>query len=337
MAVAKRKPRIVKQEEPSVSTAELMKYYRDMLLIRRFEEKAGQMYGMGLIGGFCHLYIGEEAVVVGMMAAAKEGDSVITSYRDHGHMLACGMDPKGVMAELTGRRGGYSKGKGGSMHMFSREKAFYGGHGIVGAQVPLGTGLAFAHRYRNDGHVSLTFLGDGAINQGQVYESFNMAELWKLPVVYVIENNRYGMGTSVARSSASAELFTRASPFGLPGRQVDGMNVLAVKAAADEAVAHARSGKGPYILEMLTYRYRGHSMSDPAKYRTKDEVTRMRAEHDPIDQVMKRLIDGGMSDESKLKQIDREIKDIVTGAAEFAQDSPEPDPSELWTDVLAEA
>ncbi len=337
MAVAKRKPRIVKQEEPAVSTAELMKYYRDMLLIRRFEEKAGQMYGMGLIGGFCHLYIGEEAVVVGMMAAAVEGDSVITSYRDHGHMLACGMDPKGVMAELTGRRGGYSKGKGGSMHMFSREKNFYGGHGIVGAQVPLGTGLAFAHRYRNDGHVSLTFLGDGAINQGQVYESFNMAELWKLPVVYVIENNRYGMGTSVARSSASAELFTRASPFGLPGRQVDGMNVLAVKAAAEEAVAHARSGKGPYILEMLTYRYRGHSMSDPAKYRTKDEVTRMRAEHDPIDQVMKRLIDGGMSDEAKLKQIDREIKDIVTGAAEFAQDSPEPDPAELWTDVFAEA
>jgi pyruvate dehydrogenase E1 component alpha subunit len=337
MALAKRKPRTARQEEPGVDPAELLQFYRTMLLIRRFEEKAGQMYGMGLIGGFCHLYIGEEAVVVGMMAAVEEGDTVITSYRDHGHMLACGMDPKGVMAELTGRRGGYSKGKGGSMHMFSREKNFFGGHGIVGAQVPIGTGLAFAHKYRDNARVCLTFLGDGAMNQGQVYESFNMAALWKLPVVYVIENNRYGMGTAVTRSSASADLVSRGEPFGIAGHQVDGMNVIAVKEAAVEAVEHARSGKGPYILEMLTYRYRGHSMSDPAKYRSKDEVSRMRQEHDPIDQLRKRLIDGGLSDEARLKDIDKEVKDIVTAAAEFAQDSPEPDPQELWTDVLEEA
>jgi pyruvate dehydrogenase E1 component alpha subunit len=337
MALAKRKPRTVRQEEPDISPAELLRYYRDMLLIRRFEEKAGQMYGMGLIGGFCHLYIGEEAVVVGVMAAVEEGDTIVTSYRDHGHMLASGMDPKGVMAELTGRRGGYSQGKGGSMHMFSREKNFFGGHGIVGAQVPIGTGLAFAHKYRDNHRVSLTFLGDGAMNQGQVYESFNMAALWKLPVVYIIENNKYGMGTSVSRASASHDLFSRGAPFGIPGHQVDGMNVIAVRDAAAEAVEYARTGKGPYILEMLTYRYRGHSMSDPAKYRSRDEVNRMREEHDPIDQAKKRLLDLNFADEAKLREIDKEVKDIVTAAAEFAQDSPEPDPSELWTDVYAEA
>jgi pyruvate dehydrogenase E1 component alpha subunit len=337
MATVKRKPKPAQVEEAQASTAELLKFYRDMLLIRRFEEKAGQMYGMGLIGGFCHLYIGQEAVVVGMQAAAQEGDSVITSYRDHGHMLACGMDPKGVMAELTGRSGGYSKGKGGSMHMFSREKHFYGGHGIVGAQVPIGTGLALAHQYKNDGHISFTYLGDGAINQGQVYESWNMAALWKLPVVYVIENNRYSMGTSLLRHSASAELYTRAEPYGIAGVAVDGMNVLAVKAAGEQAAEHARSGKGPFVLEMQTYRYRGHSMSDPAKYRTKDEVTRMRAEHDPIDQVRKRLIDGGEADEDQLKEVDREVKNVVAAAADFATESPEPDPSELYTDVLKEA
>jgi len=337
MALAKRKPRTVRQEEPDISPAELLRYYRDMLLIRRFEEKAGQMYGMGLIGGFCHLYIGEEAVVVGVMAAVEEGDTIVTSYRDHGHMLASGMDPKGVMAELTGRRGGYSQGKGGSMHMFSREKNFFGGHGIVGAQVPIGTGLAFAHKYRDNHRVSLTFLGDGAMNQGQVYESFNMAALWKLPVVYIIENNKYGMGTSVSRASASHDLFSRGAPFGIPGHQVDGMNVIAVRDAAAEAVECARTGKGPYILEMLTYRYRGHSMSDPAKYRSRDEVNRMREEHDPIDQAKKRLLDLNFADEAKLREIDKEVKDIVTAAAEFAQDSPEPDPSELWTDVYAEA
>jgi pyruvate dehydrogenase E1 component alpha subunit len=337
MALAKRKPKAVGREEPEVAAAELLKLYREMLLIRRFEEKAGQMYGMGLIGGFCHLYIGEEAVVVGVMSAVDPGDTVITSYRDHGHMLAAGMDPKGVMAELTGRRTGYSKGKGGLMHTFSPEKNFFGGHGIVGAQVPIGTGLGFAHKYREDGKVSITFLGDGAMNQGQVYESFNMAALWKLPVVYIIENNRYGMGTAITRSSASHDLVSRGAPFEIPGHQVDGMNVVAVKQAAEEALDYARSGKGPYIVEMQTYRYRGHSMSDPAKYRSKDEVSRMRQEHDPIDQVKKRLIDSGMADENLLKEIDKEIKDIVTAAADFAQQSPEPDPAELWTDVYADA
>ena len=318
-------------------TAEVLRYYRDMLLIRRFEEKAGQLYGMGLIGGFCHLYIGQEAVVVGVQAALTPGDSVITGYRDHGHMLACGMDAKGVMAELTGRRGGYSRGKGGSMHMFSREKKFFGGHGIVAAQVPLGTGLAFAHRYRNDGNISVTYLGDGAVNQGQVYESFNMAALWMLPVVYVIENNKYGMGTSVERASARPDLYLRGEAYGIPGVQVDGMEVLAVRAAADKAVAHARGGKGPYILEMLTYRYRGHSMSDPGKYRSKEEVAQMRQKRDPIENFAHYLREGGHADEAALKTIDREIKDIVSEATEFAQSSPEPDPAELYTDVLIEA
>jgi pyruvate dehydrogenase E1 component alpha subunit len=333
--VAKRKGKA--DADAASDTAELLKYYRDMLLIRRFEEKAGQLYGMGLIGGFCHLYIGQEAVVVGIQAALTPGDSVITGYRDHGHMLATGMDPKGVMAELTGRRGGYSRGKGGSMHMFSREKNFFGGHGIVGAQVPLGTGLAFAHRYRSDGNLCVTYFGDGAANQGQVHEAFNMAALWKLPVIYVIENNKYGMGTSVERASAKPDLFRRGEPFGIPGTQVDGMDVLAVRAAADKAVAQVRTGKGPYILEMLTYRYRGHSMSDPGKYRSKEEVARMRQERDPIDHLRQILIEGGHADEAALKNIDREIKDIISQATEFAQASPEPDPSELYTDVLIEA
>jgi pyruvate dehydrogenase E1 component subunit alpha len=333
--VAKRKGKADADAAPD--TAELLKYYRDMLLIRRFEEKAGQLYGMGLIGGFCHLYIGQEAVVVGVQAAITDGDSVITGYRDHGHMLACGMDPKGVMAELTGRRGGYSKGKGGSMHMFSREKSFFGGHGIVAAQVPLGTGLGFAHRYRNDGHLNVTYLGDGAVNQGQVYESFNMAALWKLPVIYIIENNKYGMGTSVERASARPDLYRRGEAYGIPGVQVDGMDVLAVRAAADKAVAHVRAGKGPYIMEMLTYRYRGHSMSDPGKYRSKEEVARMRQERDPIDHLRQLLIEGGHADEATLKNVDREIKDIISQATEFAQSSPEPDPAELYTEVLIEA
>ncbi|MFL5044571.1 MAG: pyruvate dehydrogenase (acetyl-transferring) E1 component subunit alpha [Xanthobacteraceae bacterium] len=312
-----------------------LKAYRDMLLIRRFEEKAGQMYGMGLIGGFCHLYIGQEAVVVGMQMVLKPGDEVITGYRDHGHMLACGMDPKGVMAELTGRRHGYSKGKGGSMHMFSIEKGFYGGHGIVGAQVPLGTGLAFANRYRGNDNVSLTYLGDGATNQGQVYESFNMAELWKLPVVYIIENNRYAMGTAITRSSATTDLSKRGASFNIPGEQVDGMDVRAVKAAGSKAVTWCREGKGPYILEMLTYRYRGHSMSDPAKYRTREEVQKMRTEHDPIEQVRVRLLERKIASEDDLKKIDSAVRDIVNEAAEFATNDAEPDPSELWTDVYA--
>lgn len=325
-----------RQGEVSVSPDDLQAYYRDMLLIRRFEEKAGQLYGMGLIGGFCHLYIGQEAVVVGVQACAKEGDTIITSYRDHGHMLATGMDPKGVMAELTGRRGGYSKGKGGSMHMFSREKGFFGGHGIVGAQVPLGTGLAFAHKYREDGGVTYCYLGDGAVNQGQVYESFNMAALWKLPVIYVIENNKYGMGTSVARHSANPDLHERGHAYGIPGKAVDGMDVVNVRRETQDVVDWVREGNGPYILEMETYRYRGHSMSDPAKYRTKEEVSKMRSERDPIDNLRKRLMEEGGMDEDALKQMDKEVKGIVSEAAEFAQNSPEPDPSELYTNVLVD-
>ncbi len=320
----------------NVSKDELLKYYRDMLLIRRFEEKAGQLYGMGLIGGFCHLYIGQEAVVVGLEAAAEEGDKRITSYRDHGHMLACGMDPKGVMAELTGRSGGYSKGKGGSMHMFSREKHFYGGHGIVAAQVPLGAGLAFADKYLGNDRVTFTYFGDGAANQGQVYETYNMAELWDLPVIFVIENNQYAMGTSIKRSTKSTSLYGRGAAFGIEGEQVDGMDVLAVKAAGEKAVAHCRAGKGPYILEVMTYRYRGHSMSDPAKYRTREEVQKMRDERDPIDHVRDLLLQGKHASEDELKAIDKEIKQIVNEAAEFAKESPEPAPEELWTDIYAE-
>ena len=316
---------------------DMIAYYKDMLLIRRFEEKAGQLYGMGQIAGFCHLYIGQEAVVVGMRHAMKEGDQMITSYRDHGHMLACGMSPRGVMAELTGRIGGYSRGKGGSMHMFSVEKHFYGGHGIVGAQVPIGAGLGFANKYLDNGSVSLAFFGDGAANQGQVYETFNMAELWDLPVIFVIENNQYAMGTSVERSSAETELYKRGISFGIEGVQVDGMDVLAVKAAGEKAIKHARDGKGPMILEMKTYRYRGHSMSDPAKYRTREEVKEVRSESDPIDMVKERLIKEGWADQDSLKAIDKEIKAIVMDSADFALESPEPDASELYTDVLLEA
>jgi pyruvate dehydrogenase E1 component alpha subunit len=319
---------------PELSQQAEIEAFRQMLLIRRFEEKAGQMYGMGLIGGFCHLYIGQEAVVVGLQMTLRPGDQVITGYRDHGHMLACNMDPKGVMAELTGRRGGYSKGKGGSMHMFSVEKGFYGGHGIVGAQVSLGTGLGFANHYRSNGNVCLTYFGDGAANQGQVYESFNMSALWKLPVVYVIENNRYAMGTAVHRSSAQTDFSKRGLSFNIPGEQVDGMDVRAVKAAGEEAVAWCRAGNGPYILEMMTYRYRGHSMSDPAKYRTREEVERIRTERDPIEQVRARLLASRRASEDELKKIDGEVRRIVNEAADFATHDPEPDPSELFTDVV---
>lgn len=326
-SAAKRTPpaRFTKDEE--------LKALRMMLLIRRFEEKAGQLYGMGAIGGFCHLYIGQEAVVVGMQMVLKKGDQIITGYRDHGHMLATGMDSNGVMAELTGRRGGYSKGKGGSMHMFSKEKHFYGGHGIVGAQVPLGTGLAFANRYRGNDNVALAYFGDGAANQGQVYESFNMAELWKLPVVYIVENNRYAMGTAVSRSSAQQDFSRRGISFNIPGEQVDGMDVRAVKAAGEKAVAWCREGNGPFILEMQTYRYRGHSMSDPAKYRTREEVDKVRHDQDPIEQVRARLLDMKVP-EQDLKAIDAEVRKIVNEAADFAQSDPEPDPSELWTDIV---
>ncbi|CUH87461.1 Acetoin:2,6-dichlorophenolindophenol oxidoreductase subunit alpha [Phaeobacter sp. CECT 5382] len=322
-------------KKPNVSAEELTAFYRDMLLIRRFEEKAGQLYGMGLIGGFCHLYIGQEAVVVGLEAAAKDGDKRITSYRDHGHMLACGMDAGGVMAELTGREGGLSKGKGGSMHMFSKEKNFYGGHGIVGAQVPLGAGLAFADKYKGNDNVTFTYFGDGAANQGQVYETFNMAAIWDLPVIFVIENNQYAMGTAQARSTSTPDIYTRGAAFGIPGEAVDGMNVLAVKEASERATAHCRAGKGPYILEVKTYRYRGHSMSDPAKYRTREEVQKMRSERDPIEQVRDMLLTGKHASEDDLKAIDKEIKDVVNQAAEFARTSPEPALDELWTDIYA--
>nr|WP_236829079.1 pyruvate dehydrogenase (acetyl-transferring) E1 component subunit alpha [Bartonella sp. A1379B] len=308
--------------------------YREMLLIRRFEEKAGQLYGMGLIGGFCHLYIGQEAVITGTLKATKAGDQIITSYRDHGHMLAAGMSPRGVMAELTGRQGGFSKGKGGSMHMFSKEKNFYGGHGIVGAQVPIGSGLAFSNQYLGKDNVTLVYFGDGAANQGQVYESFNMAALWKLPVIYIIENNQYAMGTSVSRASAETDFSRRGLSFDIPGIAVDGMDVRAVKKAADEAIVWARSGKGPIILDMQTYRYRGHSMSDPAKYRSKEEVEKIKSEHDPINQVKNRLIKQGWVSEDDLKFIDKEVRAIVADAADFAQNDLEPDSSELYTDIL---
>jgi pyruvate dehydrogenase E1 component alpha subunit len=314
----------------------LLGLYREMLLIRRFEERAGQLYGMGLIGGFCHLYIGQEAVITGMMSVATPGDSIVASYRCHGHMLACGMEPKGVMAELTGRAAGYSKGKGGSMHMFSQEKRFFGGHGIVGAQVPIGTGLGFQHKYSKDGLVAVCYLGDGAVNQGQVYESLNMAALWKLPVLYVIENNKYAMGTSQERGSAGA-LHDRGEGYGIPGEAVDGMDVLTVRDAARKALDYVRGGNGPMILEMMTYRYRGHSMSDPAKYRTREEVDEMRKQHDPIDHLGARIIAAKFATQDELKEIDREIRAQVAEAADFATSAPEPEPAELWTDILVEA
>jgi pyruvate dehydrogenase E1 component alpha subunit len=329
-----------KPKEKAVSAAdkdELLGFYRDMLTIRRFEERAGQLYGMGLIGGFCHLYIGQEAIAVGMQAVKEPGDQVITGYRDHGHMLACGMDPKAVMAELTGRAAGAAKGKGGSMHMFSPSSDFYGGHGIVGAQVSVGTGLGLANRYRGDGHVAFVYFGDGAANQGQVYESFNMAELWRLPIVYLIENNQYAMGTSVERSSAETHLYKRGVSFNIHGAEVDGMDVTAVRDAGAKAAEHARAGKGPFILEMKTYRYRGHSMSDPGKYRTREEIDAVRKTRDPIDHLQERLIAAGIADDAALKAIDADVRRIVADAAEFARTAPEPEPSELYTDVYVES
>jgi pyruvate dehydrogenase E1 component alpha subunit len=334
---ARQEPQIERPPQPQrykASKDELLKFYRSMLLIRRFEERAGQLYGLGLIGGFCHLYIGQEAVAVGLQSAMTVGnDSVITGYRDHGHMLAYGIDPKVIMAELTGREAGISKGKGGSMHMFSVDHGFYGGHGIVGAQVPLGTGLAFKHKYTEDGGVCLTYMGDGAVNQGQVYEAFNMAKLWDLPIIYVVENNQYAMGTSIKRSSAEPELFRRGQAHRIPGLQVDGMDVLAVHGAAQVALEWTRSGKGPVLLELLTYRYRGHSMSDPARYRTREEVQDVREHNDPITHAERALEAMGVK-QDELKAIDKEIKDIVVNAAKFAEDTPEPAPAELYTDVL---
>lgn len=318
-----------------LSAAQILNLYEQMLLIRRFEERSANLYGRGLIAGFCHLYIGQEAIVVGLQALMNPQDTVITAYRDHGHMLVLGMDPNRVMAELTGRQAGYSKGKGGSMHMFSREKNFFGGHGIVGAQVSIGTGLAFAHHYRQDGGVSFTYMGDGAVNQGQIYESFNMASLWKLPVLYVIENNQYSMGTALARHSASPHLFNRGQAYGIPGEQVDGMDVFSVYEAGQKALAHIRAGNGPYILEMNTYRYRGHSMSDPATYRSKEEVDTYKNE-DPLTLLQTTMLENCIADESLLKGIEKRVVDIVKEAAIFAETTPEPDESELYTDVLIE-
>ena len=328
----------VKTATPAASAdkGELLAFYRSMLLIRRFEERAGQLYGMGLIGGFCHLYIGQEAIAVGMQAIKRTGDQVITGYRDHGHMLAAGMESRVVMAELTGRAAGASGGKGGSMHMFNTDVGFYGGHGIVGAQVSLGTGLAMANWYRQDGAVAFVYFGDGAANQGQVYESFNMAELWSLPVVYVVENNQYAMGTSIERASSETHLYKRGVSFNIPGEEVDGMDVLAVRDAGRRAAEHARSGKGPIILEMKTYRYRGHSMSDPGKYRTREEIDAVRKTRDPIDHLQERLLADGLADEAALKAIDADVKSIVADAAEFARTTPEPDATELYTDVYVE-
>jgi pyruvate dehydrogenase E1 component alpha subunit len=339
-SVAKKTPLKTSKPAPKAKSGAdaklLLELYREMMLIRRFEERAGQLYGMGLIGGFCHLYIGQEAVVTGMMSVGKTGDSIVASYRCHGHMLACGMDPKGVMAELTGRADGYSKGKGGSMHMFSKEKNFYGGHGIVGAQVPIATGLGFAHKHKKDGFVAICYLGDGAVNQGQVYESLNMAALWKLPVLYIIENNKYGMGTSQERASAG-ELHNRGEGYGIPGLACDGMDILAVREAGAKALDYVRGGRGPMILEMMTYRYRGHSMSDPAKYRTREEVDEMRKGHDPIDHLGAKIIESGAATEAELKEIDREIRARITEAADFATSTPEPAAAELWTDILVDA
>ncbi len=334
MAGKNMKPSPTSSLESVPSTDNLLKMYRDMLLIRRFEEKAGQLYGMGLIGGFCHLYIGQEAVVVGMQSALIEGDAVVTTYRDHGHMLACGMEAKGVMAELTGRVTGYSRGKGGSMHMFSMEKHFYGGHGIVGASVPIGAGIAFANKYRENGNIAVTYFGDGAANQGQVYEAFNMAALWKLPCIFIIENNEYGMGTSTRRASANTEFYKRGEAFGIPGRQVNGMDVLEVARVAKEIVAHVRSGKGPYLLELKTYRYRGHSMSDPAKYRSKEEVQTYKDQKDPINSLKEWMVAENIASEEALKAVENDIKTLIADAAEFAKSSPEPEESELWTHVL---
>ncbi len=323
-----------KQKRYKASKEELLELYERMLLIRRFEEKAGQLYGLGLIGGFCHLYIGQEAVAVGIQSTLEGGkDSVITGYRDHGHMLAYGIDPNVIMAELTGRGEGISRGKGGSMHMFSTEHAFYGGHGIVGAQVSLGAGLAFGHQYREDGGICAAYFGDGAANQGQVYESFNMASLWNLPILFIIENNQYAMGTSVSRSSAETEFYRRGTAFRIPGMKVNGMDVLEVRQATEIAAKHIREGNGPVLMELNTYRYRGHSMSDPAKYRTREEVQGVREKSDPIEGLKVDLMEAGVS-EDQLKEIDKGIRAKVGEAADFAESSPEPDPSELYTDVL---
>lgn len=319
----------------TLSKTQYLNAYKEMLLIRRFEEKCGQLYGMGQIAGFCHLYIGQEAVITGLFLAKEKGDSTVTSYRDHAHIILSGTHPKNVLAELTGKATGCSSGKGGSMHLFDIPNKFYGGHGIVGAQVPIGTGLAFAEKYNNTKNICFTFMGDGAVNQGQVYEAFNMAALWKLPVIYIIENNEYSMGTSVKRSTAMTELYKKGISFGIEGTRVNGMDLDEVYSAVLDATKKVRSGLGPQILEMKTYRYRGHSMSDPAKYRSKEEVESYK-NLDPISILENRLMKEFKIKEDEIKDIEKEIKSIIAECVEFSENSPAPDESELMTQVFVE-
>lgn len=314
------------------SKKDLLNFYQEMLLIRRFEERAGQLYGMGLIAGFCHLYIGQEAIATGMRTTMIDGDKVITTYRDHGHMISVGSDPKKIMAELLGRRDGSSKGKGGSMHLFDLEKHFYGGHGIVGASVPIGAGLAFADKYKGNNNVTYCYFGDGAAHQGQVYESFNMAKLWNLPVLFIIENNHYAMGTSQKRSSSSDDLSKRGIGFNIPGVKINGMDIFEVICEGRKAVDYVRSGNGPILVEMDTYRYRGHSMSDPATYRSKEELN-SKKEQDPIDALRCHILSNKIASESEIESIDNKVKDEVSEIVEFAKNSPEPDESELLTEI----
>ncbi|MDB3864062.1 pyruvate dehydrogenase (acetyl-transferring) E1 component subunit alpha [Alphaproteobacteria bacterium] len=323
---------MVKKINNSFSNDELTQFYEKMFLIRKFEEKAGQLYGAGKIGGFCHLYIGQEAVVIGILSSVKSEDTVVTSYRDHGHILARGVDPKLVMAELTGRKDGISKGKGGSMHMFSKKNRFYGGHGIVGAQVPIGVGLGFAHKYRGEKKISRVYVGDGAMSNGQVFEAFNLASLWELPVLFIIENNKYGMGTAVNRSAAGNELFERATVFGIKGEKINGMNFFDVSEAAIRAREYIYENSKPYVIEMDTYRYRGHSMSDPATYRSKDEVNDMKS-NDPLLNMKKALIDDYKIDEDKLSKIESDIKKQIKDVEKFSLESPLPELEELFTEV----
>ena len=321
-----------KKNQNNFTNDQLLKFYEKMFLIRKFEEKAAQLYGAGKIGGFCHLYIGQEAVVIGILSSINSEDTVITAYRDHGHILARGVDPKLVMSELTGRKDGISKGKGGSMHMFSKANRFYGGHGIVGAQVPLGVGIGFAHKYRNEKKISRVYLGDGAMSNGQVFEAFNLASLWELPVLFIIENNKYGMGTSVDRAAAGLDLYKRGEAFGIPGEKVDGMNVFSVIEAADKAGKYVREGNGPYIIEVQTYRYRGHSMSDPAKYRTKEELDNYK-QTDPIEIVKAEILKKKIATNDEIEKINKDTLEEIKHAAEFATNSPFPKDSELYTDV----
>ncbi len=318
----------------SFSNDQLLKFYEKMFLIRKFEEKAAQLYGAGKIGGFCHLYIGQEAVVIGILSSINSEDTVITAYRDHGHILARGVDPKSVMSELTGRMDGISKGKGGSMHMFSKSNRFYGGHGIVGAQVPLGVGIGFAHKYRNEKKISRVYLGDGAMSNGQVFEAFNLASLWELPVLFIIENNKYGMGTSIGRSAAGNELFDRATVFGIKGEKVDGMNFFTVSDAAIRARDYINNNSKPYIIEMDTYRFRGHSMSDPGLYRTKDEVNKMK-EIDPVLVMKETLLKEYKLEEDTIKEIESDIKRQIKDVEKFSLESPLPDIKELFTEVYS--